>query len=301
VSGGGKRELGVVIARFQTYALTDAHQYLLSQVATRVGRVLILLGSAPVIGTRRNPLEVGIRMRMVQDWWAERYPSGPEMLVLPMLDSPSDAEWASRIDATISAININGPATIYCGPDGAGGAYSAAGGRWPVEVLDSMGGHASKMRYNVLPRYTEDFRAGIIYATERRFLGPLSVVDVVVKRGDEVLLAHKNIDGDKMRLIGGFVDVGDDSLEMAAQREVREETGIEVSEPMYAGSAHVPDWRYRDGPEVILSSVFVAQYVFGAPRAADDIDGVEWVPVGEVYNRLHPIHRDLYNLTLRVQ
>lgn len=297
----GKRELGVVIARFQTFALTPAHQYLLSQVATRVNRVLILLGSAPVIGTRKNPIEVHIRARMVHDWWAGQYPNGPEVIVLPLLDSPSNEEWASRVDQTIAAININGTATIFCGPDGAGPTYLEAGGKWPVEMLDSAGGHASKIRENLIPRYTEDFRAGIIYAIERSFVNPKPVVDVIVKDGTRVLLAQKKMDGDKWRLIGGFVEPSDPSLEHAAMREVREETGIEVAGATYIGSAHVDDWRYRSGPELILTSVFTAQHIFGAPRAADDIDDVRWFEAADVLDNIHPIHRHLYQMTGGVQ
>lgn len=291
-----KRELGVVIARFQSFALTPAHQYLLSQVATRVARVLVLLGAAPVVGLKRNPLEVSLRMRMVEDFWAENYPNGPELWVVPLRDCPHDQDWVHNVDSIIDSINVNGPAIVFCGPDGAGPAYTAAGGKWPVEVLDSMGGHASKVRDQIIPRHSEDFRAGVIYAVERRFTNPSMVVDVLVFDGDRVLLAHKRHDGDKWRLIGGFVDVTDKSLEHAAAREVREETGIEVGDLVYRGSSPVADWRYREGPEGILSAVFTARHVFGSPVASDDIDKIGWFKASDALDNIHPTHRKLLEI-----
>ena len=296
-----KRELGVIIARFQIPALTEAHRYLLEQVATRVERVLVLLGVAPVPFTKKNPLEFSLRLRMLIDWWQGQYP-GRDLMVLALRDSPTDEEWASHVDMAISYVNINGPATVFCGPDGSAPIYKVAGGKWPIEVLDCVGGgHASKVRSDVVPRSSEDFRAGVIYAVERNFVLPRTVIDVVIRDGDQVLLGQKKIDGDKWRLIGGFVDVDDRSLEAAVKREVREETGLEVSEPMYVGSAHVDDWRFRSGPEAILTSLFYCRRIFGAERSGDDIDALRWFHRDEVAQVLHHVHKHLWELTRHVQ
>lgn len=299
-----KRELGVIIARFQTPQLTTAHRYLIEQVSTRVERILVLLGVAPVPFMKKNPLEYAIRSRMVMDYCMERHPD-KEVLTLPLFDCPGDEEWVRRVDDLIAATNINGRAVIYCGPDGAGPTYMAAGGAHPIEILDSMGGHASKVREAIGPTYTEDFRAGICYAVERSFNNPKPVIDVVIRDGDRVLLGHKKMDrradGREWRLIGGFVDVTDASLEMAVRREVLEETGLEISEPMYVGSAQVDDWRYRSGPESIITSVFSCERVFGTERARDDIDALRWFPRGEVDRVIHPIHAHLFDLTKGVQ
>jgi len=299
-----KRELGVVIARFQAPVLTEAHQYLLRQVATRVERILVLLGVAPVPFLRKNPLEFSLRSRMVTDWVAQEFPQ-KEVLVQALYDCHGDEEWVSRVEQAIGAVNINGPATIFCGPDGAGPFYKRGGGKHPIEILDAAGGHASKIRHELGPRYTEDFRAGVIYATERRFVNPFPVIDAIIRDGDQILLGHKKIDrrddGREWRLIGGFVDVTDGSLESAVKREVREETGLEVSEPMYVGSAVVDDWRFRNGPEGILTAVFSCQRVFGKERANDDIEALRWFPKDEVGKVIHPTHEHLLKLGLRVQ
>ncbi len=93
--------------------------------------------------------------------------------------------------------------------------------------------------------------------------------------GVEILLARKP--GEKAyRLIGGFVDPSDGSMEAAARREVMEEAHIEIGAPEYVGSFHVDDWRYRNEVDQIITTVFVAPYTFGAIQPDDDIEELRW-------------------------
>ena len=298
-----RKLLGVVIARFQTPILTPAHCYLLEQVATRSGRVLILLGTAPVPLTKRNPLDVSLRMQMVHDWWSGQFPSGPELLAIPLYDRPTDEEWASQADQAIGAVAVGCPVTLFCGPDGAGPLYTKAGGRHRVEMLDSAGGHASRVREELLPRHTEDFRAGMIYALERKMHGPFMTVDAIIRSVDfrQILLARKREDGQYWRLVGGFVDVRDASLEAAVIREAREETGLEVGNVSYLGTHPVDDWRYKGGPETILTGLFQMDTIFGTPNAKDDIDDLMWIPPTDVDGCIHPIHKPLWGLYMATQ
>jgi NAD+ diphosphatase len=65
-------------------------------------------------------------------------------------------------------------------------------------------------------------------------------VIVLVRDGDQVLLTRKSFwPQGRYGLIAGFVDVGE-SLEGAAEREVREEVGVEIRDLQYAGSQYWP-------------------------------------------------------------
>lgn len=95
---------------------------------------------------------------------------------------------------------------------------------------------------------------------------PYPTVDIVIEldNGAIVLIRRKN-PPHGWALPGGFVEYGE-SLEDAAVREAREETGLEVElrEQFHAYSA--PD---RDPRHHTLSVVFIAR-AQGTPRGADD-------------------------------
>ena len=75
-------------------------------------------------------------------------------------------------------------------------------------------------------------------------------------------------------LPGGFVDIGE-TVEAACRREVREETGIEVSDLELVGVYSDPA---RDPRGHTASAVFLAKLpVAASPIAGDDAAAAEWV------------------------
>jgi 8-oxo-dGTP diphosphatase len=97
---------------------------------------------------------------------------------------------------------------------------------------------------------------------------PLLAVDLVIRLDDypdRIVLIERRNPPHGWALPGGFVDVGE-TLEAAAVREAREETGLEVRLEALLGCYSDPA---RDPRGHTVSAVFVA-CAGGTPRAADD-------------------------------
>ena len=87
--------LGVIVGRFQTPFLHEAHADLIRTVAARHPKILVVLGVGPALVTRRNPLPFEARKQMLLEAF-------PEATVLPLKDGPSDAAWGRRLDELIA-------------------------------------------------------------------------------------------------------------------------------------------------------------------------------------------------------
>lgn len=126
-----------------------------------------------------------------------------------------------------------------------------------------------------------------------------AVDNVIIKRETGQLLVGRKPKEPLWRFLGGFVDPKDNSLEKAAIRERIEEAGIdlEVSLPTYLCSFRVPDPRYQDGPDKIMSAIMVSFYLFGRAKAGDDIAEVRWMSkdyIRRYYKKaIMPVHHPL--------
>ncbi|MBI4643302.1 MAG: NUDIX hydrolase [Deltaproteobacteria bacterium] len=104
----------------------------------------------------------------------------------------------------------------------------------------------------------------------RRYRNPVPTVDIIIEYEDQgLVLIERGKPPWGWALPGGFVDYGE-SLEDAARREAREETGLEVE---LLGQFHTYSDPQRDPRQHNITTVYVARGR-GAPRAADDARSV---------------------------
>jgi len=107
------------------------------------------------------------------------------------------------------------------------------------------------------------------------YVNPVPTVDIIIEvhseKGEEgIVLIYRKNQPRAWALPGGFVDYGE-TLEEAAVREAREETGLEVESVIQFHSYSDP---HRDPRRHTISTVFIAR-AEGKPRPGDDTEKAE--------------------------
>lgn len=284
-------EVGVIVGRFQIDKLHQGHINLIEQVCLKHSKVIIFLGIANTLVTKKNPLDFVTRKIMI----LEKYPN---ITVLPLKDMRSDEEWSRVIDIKIKEIYPIDPVILYGSRDSFIPYYK--GQYKTIEFTENFYISATKIRDTISDeiKSTSDFRSGVIYAAYHQYPIVHPTVDILIIRNNEILLAKKPNEL-KFRFIGGFVDTTDKTLELAAKREVYEEAKLEIDELMYITSMQVDDWRYRNEDAKIMTTLYSAKYIFGRPEASDDISELRFFHIDNL--RLSDIveeHRELMKIAI---
>jgi bifunctional NMN adenylyltransferase/nudix hydrolase len=283
-----KTDVGVIIARFQTPNLTEAHHELLCTVLSKHQKVCVLLGISPVMLTEKNPLDFNTRRLMI----AKDYPT---VLILPLHDKRTDVEWSKNIDALLRSVYPIETIALYGGRDSFIPHYR---GKFKTVELEAQSDEsATKLRQAAFHTVvnSDDFRRGICYSTANQYNQVHMTVDIAVENnaGDEVLLARKPGE-DGYRFVGGYVNPKE-SLEAAARREASEETGGSIAEVNFIGSFPINDWRYADiQSKSITTAFFQGRKMYGQDKAMDDIEEVKWFKIADIYKVMFmPEHEEL--------
>lgn len=281
---------GVIIARFQSPYLHEGHKSLITSVMERHNKTVIVLGIAPVLGSRRNPLDFPTREKMIKKEY-------PDLVVLPLRDHPLDTKWSQNLDALLRDTFTGSSFVLYGSRDSFIHYYS--GHNETVELPENGSYKSTIIREQISDKVmdSEAFRTGVIYAYANTYLKVYPTVDIAVFKNNRtaLLLGRKDIDN-TWRLLGGFSDPTDDSYEQAAQRELAEECGPITTTPMqYEGSFRVEDWRYKSEADKIITTLFATDFIAGDPAGSDDVAEVQWYTLPEVAalmaaNRTAPEH-----------
>jgi 8-oxo-dGTP diphosphatase len=106
---------------------------------------------------------------------------------------------------------------------------------------------------------------------------PFVTVDAIIELKEGIVIIKRSNPPFGWALPGGFVDYGE-SLEKAAAREAKEETGLDLYD---VKQFHTYSDPCRDPRFHTIGTVFTARAI-GVPRAGDDAAGVKVVPLRKI-------------------
>lgn len=276
---GKEYQIGVIVGRFQVHKLHEAHQYIIDQVINNHKKIILFLGVAKVVGTKKNPLDFDSRKKMIQ----EKYPN---IVILPLPDFADDRKWSKEIDMRIREIYATGEVLLYGGRDSFIPYYKNNGGNFDTKELEQhtfvSGSEVRKLVSNEI-KNSSNFRAGMIYQSYNQYPKVHPIVSIAIMDNDKILLAKKSDEKD-WRFLGGFVKPSDHSYETAANRKISEDVGIDLntSELTYIGSAKIPDWRYQSEEDKIITILYKTNKYWGRIEPSGDISILKWFNISEL-------------------
>lgn len=228
--------IGVVVGRFQIDQLHDGHQAIIRQARVENDGLLVIVGDNPLPTTAQNPLSVGARIKMVEDYLIETN-LYQQSSVTSLPDHPDDQVWSERLDEIIQwSLQEGDTATIYHGRDTTATYYS---GSHPMKEIDELilSSSTNRRAYIGKRQWLMDgaaFRRGVIWANQNRFPTVYSCVDAAViwtdydKDEEQFLLLITKDIADGWMFPGGFAE-----LNMTLYFEMRE--GAKWDEAVFFG------------------------------------------------------------------
>jgi nicotinamide mononucleotide adenylyltransferase/8-oxo-dGTP pyrophosphatase MutT (NUDIX family) len=323
-----KLKIGVICGRFQVDELHDGHQKLINQVVQDNDMVMFVLGTT--YKSKKDPLDFETRKEMIDYHFISNKYLRP--IIVQLRDHKHDDIWVENLDSLVneaSKIHITAmkkylnatnqeacsddfEITMYGGRDSFLETYTKHNGQYDCEYVETVVCSATEIRENIKTVPNVDFRRGVIYGQNQLFPACYSVVDIIVEKYVDgelyILLGQKPIDTKKNLWVfpGGFIDKGDGSARNAAQRELKEETHLDVSSKILKifDNVEIPDYRYEKTENSLFSTIFTVEisdswqdYVIqNKAEAGDDLCDVKWVHHSEVENHLSHLHHVIWNI-----
>jgi bifunctional NMN adenylyltransferase/nudix hydrolase len=312
----------VLIGRFQPFH--NAHLEIVKRATALCNKLVIVVGSARQPRTYKNPFTFEERSQMIRH---ATMGLSLQISIEPNIDTIyNDQAWAVRIQQAVALHTCPGDRVGIIGHKKDDSSfYLDMFPQWgyedvelveflsAVDVRDLYFKHTFNSNFikNVVPdstyealmafRRSEEFEQII---REREFVAnykkqyaslpypPIFVTSdaIVIQSGHVLMIKRRSEPGRGLwALPGGFVNAGTDkSVEDAAIRELREETGIKVPAPVLRGSivrSRVFDAIDRSARGRTITHAFYIELPDGElpkVKGQDDAEKARWVPIAEV-------------------
>ena len=316
----------IFIGRFQP--VHNAHASIIHKAAKLAKQIVIIVGSAKQPRTFKNPWTAAERAMMLQNVCDEiSLPTDVSVRIDSVVDTLyNDQLWAARIQTIVRKYTTLGDKVGIIGHvKDDSSFYLNMFPQWklePVELIEPL--HASNIRdlyirndvntnflRNVIPASvlrmldgwanSPDFTQVI---REREFIDAhnlqyaglkyppiFSTADSVVVCAGHVLMIKRRAEPGKglWALPGGYVNaLTDKSVQAAAIRELKEETGLKVPVPVLVGSivkSRVFDAIDRSPRGRIITHCFRIDLPAGdlpSVKGGDDAEKAKWVPISSI-------------------
>lgn len=313
----------IFVGRFQPFH--SAHLEIIKRCTALTNQLVVIVGSANQPRTYKNPFTFAERERMIKD---ATQGLNLRVYVEPNVDTIyNDTDWATRVQGIHSKYQCLGTKTAIIGyKKDESSFYLSMFPQWEfidVEEIEPLSAvnirdlyftrtYNSNFIKNVVPETTYDFlqefRRTMEFeqiVREREFVAnykkqfaslPYALTfvttDAVVVQSGHVLMIKRRSEPGKglWALPGGYLNAGTDkSLADAMIRELREETGIKVPEPVLRGSivqSKVFDAIDRDPRgRVITHAYHISLAETGSlpkVKGMDDAEKAKWIALSEV-------------------
>lgn len=255
--------VGVIVGRFQVHELHEGHHDLIQQVIEKHKKVILFLGVPRTLSTVPNPLDFVTRKKMIEEYF-------PDITIIAIQDQYYNHTWSVILDNRIKEIYPKDKVILYGSRDSFIDRYDGIHGCEEIKQTIFVSGTEIRKNISYDIKSSPDFRAGVIWGINNTYPSAIPTVDIAIFKESKLLLAKKP-DQEKYRFVGGYVDPTDINYEAAARREIQEELKIEIDGFDYICTAKIDDWRYKNSPDQIITTLFKAEYIYGNPIPSDDI------------------------------
>lgn len=295
-----KYDIGVLMGRFQVPELHEGHKQIINNIIDKHKQIIVFLGVATTLGTKRNPLDFSTRKGLFIDY-ENKYKN--RITILPLLDVPgNDYVWSDCLDRMIRTIFPLGSVCLYGSRDSFIKCYHGIFDTLELQPIFDIESTKLREEASKIIYHTRDFRAGQIYQAMNQYPKTFPTVDIaVIKQAKpfSVVLMGKKEHKDGLCFPGGFVDPSDTSYEVAAKRELFEEMDIKtITNMQYIGSFRINDPRYT-GEERIITTMYILKYNANNCIPKEEFGSVEWLEIKKSNIKyVSDTHKILFNALL---